>query len=280
MTSGKFHGLFGGPPRGAEEPLTQRHMDLAASIQKVTEDVVLRLARSIARDTGAKNLCLAGGVALNCVANGKILRDGAFEHIWIQPAAGDAGGAVGAALAVWHVEQGRERRVRRPDGMKGAFLGPSFSQAEIDRAPAAAGAVFGAGPAAEMTARPPAAPAGGKAGGRFQGVSGGNAGAELTQFRFAHQVPQFGLGDEDDLKEFGAGRFQVGQKADLFQQPNPQVLRFIDNQHRPAALGVPVEKVPVEDVHVVLDAGGIALRRVDPQFVAARCPPFRLPMLR
>src|SRR5687767_5257544 len=99
MTGPKFDALFGGPPRKPESLLTQREMDLAASIQVVTEEVVLRLTRSLARETGMKNLCLAGGVALNCVANGKALRDGRFENIWIQPAAGDAGGAVGAALA-------------------------------------------------------------------------------------------------------------------------------------------------------------------------------------
>src|SRR2546423_12128545 len=100
MTSDKFHDLFGGPPRKPDEPLTQRHMDLAASVQKVLEEVVLRLTRSLARESGVSNLCLAGGVALNCVANGKVLRDGAFRRLWIQPAAGDAGGALGAAYVV------------------------------------------------------------------------------------------------------------------------------------------------------------------------------------
>ena len=170
MTNDRFAALFGEPVRKPDtELLTQFHMDIAASVQAVTEEIILRLTRSVAAEYGIPNLCLAGGVALNCVANGKILRDGAFENIWIQPAAGDAGGAVGAALAVWHVEQGQERRVRRPDGMKGAFLGPSFSQAEIDRALAAAGAVFETVPEAEMIARTAAALAGEKAVGWFQG---------------------------------------------------------------------------------------------------------------
>ena len=170
MTNDRFAALFGEPVRKPDtELLTQFHMDIAASVQAVTEEIILRLTRSVAAEYGIPNLCLAGGVALNCVANGKILRDGAFENIWIQPAAGDAGGAVGAALAVWHVEQGRERRVRRPDAMKGAFLGPSFSQAEIDRALAAAGAVFETVPEAEMIARTAAALAGEKAVGWFQG---------------------------------------------------------------------------------------------------------------
>src|SRR5215470_2580202 len=103
MTNERFDDLFGGPPRGADELLTQRHMDLAASIQAVTDEVVLRLTRSLAAETGAQNLCLAGGVALNCVANGKVLRDGRFKNIWVQPAAGDAGGALGAALAAYHL---------------------------------------------------------------------------------------------------------------------------------------------------------------------------------
>ena len=170
MTNDRFAALFGEPVRKPDtELLTQFHMDIAASVQAVTEEIILRLTRSVAAEYGIPNLCLAGGVALNCVANGKILRDGAFENIWIQPAAGDAGGAVGAALAVWHVEQGQERRVRRPDGMKGAFLGPSFSQAEIDRALAAAGAVFETVPEAEMIARTAEALAQEKAVGWFQG---------------------------------------------------------------------------------------------------------------
>jgi carbamoyltransferase len=144
MTNGRFDELFGGPPRRPEDKLTQREMDLAASIQAVTEEVVLRLTRSIAASTGLKKLCLAGGVALNCVANGKVLRDGKFEDIWIQPAAGDAGGALGAALVAYHMYKGQPRRA--PDGkndsMKGAYLGPSFPQDDIERRLRAAGARF------------------------------------------------------------------------------------------------------------------------------------------
>ena len=142
MTNGGFHALFGGPPRAADAPITQRHMDLAASIQTVLEDAVLRLTRSLARETGLRNLCLAGGVALNCVANGKVLRDGHIDSIWIQPAAGDAGGALGAALAAYHHFAGRPRRVDSGDAMKGSFLGPEFTQGEIERRLAAAGARF------------------------------------------------------------------------------------------------------------------------------------------
>lgn len=136
MTNEKFHALFDGvPPRRPEAPLTQRDMDLAASIQCVTEEIVLRLTRSIAAETGMKNLCLAGGVALNCVANGKVLRDSRFENIWIQPAAGDAGGALGAALAAYYLHAGGERQLETEstDAMKGAFLGPAYEQADIER---------------------------------------------------------------------------------------------------------------------------------------------------
>ena len=143
MTNERFDQLFGGPPRTPEEPLTQRHMDLAASIQAVVEDVVLKLTRGIAADSGARNLCLAGGVALNCVANGKVLRDGRFEGIWIQPASGDAGGALGAALAAYYL-CGKPPRLcsNALDEMQGAYLGPAFSQGEIEQRLAAAGAVF------------------------------------------------------------------------------------------------------------------------------------------
>lgn len=135
MTNSRFHCLFGGPPRTAESPLTQKEMDVAASIQQVTEEIVLRLTRSIARETGAKNLCLAGGVALNCVANGKVLRDGRFTNVWVQPASGDAGGAVGAALAAYHLHLGRPRNCTLDgrDAMKGSYLGPEFQQMEIER---------------------------------------------------------------------------------------------------------------------------------------------------
>ncbi|HVR64835.1 MAG TPA: carbamoyltransferase [Polyangia bacterium] len=143
MTNEKFDRLFGGPPRTGDQLLTQHHMDLAASIQKVTEEIVLRLTRSIAAETGLANLCLAGGVALNCVANGKVLRDGRFQRIWIQPAAGDAGGAVGAALSGYHLHAKLPRRPNGArDGMAGAYLGPAYSQAEIEAELTAAGARF------------------------------------------------------------------------------------------------------------------------------------------
>jgi carbamoyltransferase len=142
MTGPKFHELFGGPPRAASEPLTQHHMDLAASIQAATEKIVLQLARSIRAETGMRKLCLAGGVALNCVANGKLLRDGQFDDIWIQPAAGDAGGALGAALAVHHIQLGQSRSADGNDRMRGSYLGPEFVQADIERRLTAAGAKF------------------------------------------------------------------------------------------------------------------------------------------
>jgi len=141
MTNARFDTLFGGPARKPEELLTQQHMDLAASIQAVTEEVVLRLSRALAAETKMKNLCLAGGVALNCVANGVILRDGRFDNIWIQPAAGDAGGALGAALAAYHQQKGMPRK-RLDDGMRGAYLGPAFSQFDIEKELTAAGAKF------------------------------------------------------------------------------------------------------------------------------------------
>jgi carbamoyltransferase len=143
MTNGKFDELFGGPARKPEELLTQRHMDVAASVQAALEQVVLRLTRSLAAETGSKNLCLAGGVALNCVANGYILRDGHFKNLWIQPAAGDAGGALGAALAGYHLYKDQPRPIAAGlDQMKGAYLGPSFSQAEIEAQLTKAGAKF------------------------------------------------------------------------------------------------------------------------------------------
>jgi len=142
MTGPKFHELFGGPPRAANEALTQHHMDLAASIQAATEKIVLQLARSIRAETGMRTLCLAGGVALNCVANGKLLRDGQFDAIWIQPAAGDAGGALGAALAVHHIHLGQTRSADGSDKMRGSYLGPEFAQADIERRLTAAGARF------------------------------------------------------------------------------------------------------------------------------------------
>jgi carbamoyltransferase len=143
MTGPKFDELFGAPPRKGEQRLTQREMDLAASVQAITEEIMIKLARSVARETGQKNLCLAGGVALNCVGNGKVLRDRSFERIWIQPAAGDAGGAVGAALAASHLQLGEPRKVvSASDGMRGSFLGPSYGQADIEQRLRAAGARF------------------------------------------------------------------------------------------------------------------------------------------
>jgi carbamoyltransferase len=142
MTNERFSALFGEPVRTPEMPLTRFHMDVAASIQAVLDEAVLRLTRGLAKKTGAKNLCLAGGVALNCVANGKVLRDGSFENVWIQPAAGDAGGAVGAALAAVHLFQNQPRMANGGDGMCGSFLGPGFSQAEIEQRLTASGARF------------------------------------------------------------------------------------------------------------------------------------------
>ena len=142
MTNGKFDELFGGPARQPDELLTQRHMDLAASVQAVTEEVMLRNARHLAAETGMKNLCLAGGVALNCVANGKILRDRSFENIWIQPAAGDAGGALGAAYCAYHWHKDAPRVTNGRDKMQGAYLGPEYSQSEIEERLRAAGAKF------------------------------------------------------------------------------------------------------------------------------------------
>ena len=144
MTNKKFDDLFGGPRRSEESELTQREMDLAASIQAVTEEVVIKLAKGIAKSTGLKNLCLAGGVALNCVANGKLLRENVFENIWIQPAAGDAGGAVGAALGAYYLmlKQPRIVNPQLQDGMKGSYLGPEYSQADIEQRLKSVGAVF------------------------------------------------------------------------------------------------------------------------------------------
>jgi len=142
MTSGRFHRLFGRPPRPPEGPLEPFHMDVAASIQKVTEEVVLKMARHVARETGERNLCLAGGVALNCVANGRLLREGPFENLWIQPAAGDAGGALGAALFTWHQLMEGRRTPRPEDSQEGSLLGPSFSTEEIEAFLRGKGAVW------------------------------------------------------------------------------------------------------------------------------------------
>src|SRR5580765_6863007 len=131
MTGGRFHELFGGPPRAPESNLEQRHMDLAASIQSVTEEIFLKMGNYSHRETGSSNLVLAGCVALNCVANGKLLREGPFKNIWIQPAAGDAGGALGAALLVWHHILDKPRKVQQPDAQKGSLLGPQFTNDDI-----------------------------------------------------------------------------------------------------------------------------------------------------
>ena len=143
MTNKKFDSLFDGPPRQSEAELTQREMDLAASIQKVTEEVVVKLARSIAKETGEKNLCLAGGVALNCVANGILLREKIFENIWIQPAAGDAGGSLGGALSVWYQHLQNERKISSErDAMQGSYLGPKYTNEEIESELKKCGAVY------------------------------------------------------------------------------------------------------------------------------------------
>lgn len=142
MTNERFDSLFGGPRRAPESPLTQREMDLAASVQAVTEEVVIKLARGIEQSTGLKNLCLAGGVALNCVANGKLLREKVFENLWIQPAAGDAGGAVGAALGAYYSMLNQPRVVQDSDAMKGSYLGPEYDAADIANRLRLAGAVF------------------------------------------------------------------------------------------------------------------------------------------
>jgi carbamoyltransferase len=170
MTNERFHSLFGGPPRDPESLLEQRHMDIAASVQVVLEDAVIRLTRDLARKTGMQNLCLAGGVALNCVANGKILRDGAFRNIWIQPAAGDAGGALGAALAAYYLHCVQQRTVSPAlDAMKGAYLGPQFSQGEIETRLKGADACFTSLDRHSMLDVTAGALADGKAVGWFQG---------------------------------------------------------------------------------------------------------------
>ncbi len=142
MTNEKFHGLFGGSPRGPEEKITQRHMDVARSIQLVTEEIMVRLARHAREVTGQKNLCLAGGVALNCVANGIILREKIFDNIWIQPAAGDAGGALGAALAAWYANKENLRTAATTDSMQASLLGPGYSDDEIEAVLRSHNAVF------------------------------------------------------------------------------------------------------------------------------------------
>ncbi len=169
MTNNRFAELFGEPVRRPDQLLKPFHMDVAASIQSVLDEAVLRLTRSLAKQIGSRNLCLAGGVALNCVANGKVLRDGRFDNIWIQPAAGDAGGAVGAALAAYHLFKNQPRKTDGVDGMSGAYLGPSFPQAEIERRLIAAGAKFAVLGEDEMIETTAQALAGQKAVGWFQG---------------------------------------------------------------------------------------------------------------
>ncbi len=170
MTNSRFDALFGAPARKPDQLLTQVHMDLAASVQEVTEIAVRRLAAALAKETGRKNLCLAGGVALNCVANGKLWRDGIFENIWVQPAAGDAGGALGAALAAYHGHLRRPRlRDGGLDGMAGAYLGPAFTQDQIEAELTRAGGVFTTHDEAAVIALTADALAGGKAVGWMQG---------------------------------------------------------------------------------------------------------------
>lgn len=171
MTNQKFHDLFGAPPREPESILTQREMDLAASIQAVTEEIVILLARGIAQTTGMRNLCLAGGVALNCVANGKLIREKIFDRVWIQPAAGDAGGAIGAALGVYYLLLKKPRliSINGIDGMKGSYLGPAYNseqtQAELDKC----GAIYSMYKSEEMIAKTAQALADGKAIGWMSG---------------------------------------------------------------------------------------------------------------
>lgn len=170
MTNRKFSALFNEPVRKPDrDPLTQFHMNIAASVQAVTEEVVLRMTRSLAKEYCIPNLCMAGGVALNCVANGKILRDKAFKKVWVQPAAGDAGGALGAALAVWHKEMGKPRKVKPTDSMKGSYLGPSYSQQYIEEELTRYGAKFKAVTEEDMLKQTSCALAEGKVVGWFQG---------------------------------------------------------------------------------------------------------------
>ena len=170
MTNDRFDALFGGPPRRPEEDITQKQMDLAASVQKVTEHIMLAMTRELASSYGMENLCLAGGVALNCVANGKIVRDGAFKEVWVQPAAGDAGGALGAALAAYHIQN---RKQRTPNGlqdaMEGSYLGPSFKQDDIEQRLTGAGAKFVTLDDGELLERTVDALEAGKAVGWFNG---------------------------------------------------------------------------------------------------------------
>jgi carbamoyltransferase len=169
MTNRRFDDLFGGPPRKPESPLTEREMDIAASIQSVTEEAVSRLAKTARREVGTEFLCLAGGVALNCVANGRLVREGTFRDIWVQPASGDAGGAVGAALAAWHLYHGAPRPPREGDAMRGAFLGPSFTNEQVSAALDKFGARYHRLEDAELLSRVAEALASGAVVGWFQG---------------------------------------------------------------------------------------------------------------
>ena len=170
MTNARFDELFGGPPRGPDERLTQRHMDIAASIQAVTDEAVLRLTRAIAAETGLPNLCLAGGVALNCVTNGRVLRDGRFTRLWIQPAAGDAGGALGAALCGYHLFKAQPRTHPNPlDAMEGSYLGPWFTQEDVERRLKQLGAIYSVLPDQELIGATVGALVDGRAVGWFQG---------------------------------------------------------------------------------------------------------------
>ncbi len=169
MINERFESLFGARARQPDEELTQKHMDIAASVQKVTEKIMLDLTRSVQGETGARNLCLAGGVALNCVANGKILRDGRFDRVWVQPASGDAGGAIGAALATYYQFMDQARNAGGDDAMSGSFLGPAYSQEEIERRLTAAGARFERYDDAAFIAVVVEALTGAKAVGWFQG---------------------------------------------------------------------------------------------------------------
>ncbi|MEI6703505.1 MAG: carbamoyltransferase [Deltaproteobacteria bacterium] len=169
MTNERFDRLFGGPARTSEGLLTQREMDLAASVQAVAEEVIIKLARGIRKETGMKNLCLAGGVALNCVANGKLLREKIFDKLWVQPASGDAGGAIGAALGVYYLMLNKPRFISQPDSMKGAYLGPEFSQQDVENRLFTAGAKFSTVSDDELYALTVNALVEGKAVGWYQG---------------------------------------------------------------------------------------------------------------
>jgi len=171
MTADKFDGIFGGPPRRPDERIDRRHMDLAASVQKVTEDVMMKIARHVHAETGMKNLCLAGGVSLNCVANGRILREGPYDNIWIQPASGDAGGALGTALMIWYQLLGNERHPQKTDSQHGSLLGPSFDHAYIQSFLESVGAAYEPHDDQSLYARVAQLMAEGKVIGWFQGRS-------------------------------------------------------------------------------------------------------------